>query len=254
MSGRHAITSLTPHQLSDGYGKAISNALRLLQAAMSLTTEFPEVALGLAEIGQEEIGKSLSLLAAFSLASNASAWRSFWSAWNNHELKAHRAFLYELISPLRIEIHEPRGLRKDGLATRERIKYEKEVSFYVNFEPKSGLFLSPEQAVDRLEVFNRVFTLLYLAVAAWSVKRALDEDDATFRYRAFSEIALRICSEDLYQQDMPALFTDFERRSTKHEALLRSLRARLAEGKEYLTKLIPSRPPSPSAGSCVDGA
>lgn len=236
------MTSLTPDQLTDGYGKTISTAFRLLQAAMTVTAEFPEVALGLAEIGQEETGKSLSFLAAFSPASDKSIWRWFWSAWKNHQLKAHRAFLYELISPVRIELGGPGGLRKAGLPIRGKIQHEKEVSFYVNFDPKSGRFVSPETAVDRLEVFNRVFTLLYLAVTAWSVKAALDEEEPAFRYRAFSEIALRICSDKLYQQDMPAVFAEFEQRSIKHEALMRTLRDRLAEGEEYLAKLV-SRPP-----------
>jgi AbiV family abortive infection protein len=179
--------SLTPDQLTDGYGKTISNAFRLLQAAMTLTAEFPEAALGLAEIGQEETGKSLSFLAAFSFASDKAIWRWFWSAWKNHQLKAHRAFLYELISPVHIEMHGSGVLRRAGLPIRGKIQYEKEVSFYVNFDPKSGRFVSPEKAVDRLEVFNRVFALLYLAVTAWSVKAALDEAEPTFRYRAFSE-------------------------------------------------------------------
>jgi hypothetical protein len=69
---RPGIEFLKPEQLIDGYEKAISNGFRLLQAAMSLTPEFPEIALGLAEIGQEEIGKSLSLLAAFSLGRDQS--------------------------------------------------------------------------------------------------------------------------------------------------------------------------------------
>ncbi len=250
------MTILTPDQLTDGYGKAISNAFRLLQAAMTLTAEFPEVALGLAEIGQEETGKSLSFLAAFSLPSDKSAWNWFWSAWKNHQLKAHRAFLYELISPVRIEMHGPGGFRRSGLPTRDKIEHEKEFSFYVNFDSTSGRFLSPGKAVDQLETFNRVMSLLYLAVTAWSLKAALDDAEPAFRYRAFSEIALRICSEELYQQDMPAVFAEFERRSDKHEALLRSLRGRLVEGKDYLTSLVgkPAAPPEPAPDTGLEQA
>jgi AbiV family abortive infection protein len=169
---------LKPEQLLDGYEKAISNGFRLLQAAMDLTPEFPEIALGLAEIGQEEIGKSLSFLAAFSLGRDQS-W--FWSAWKDHQLKAHRAFLYELISPVRLEMVGPGDLKRVGLPQRDKIKYEKEFSFYVNYDPKSGRFLSPEKTVELSEAANRVMTLLYLACTAWSVKAALDEADQEFR-------------------------------------------------------------------------
>jgi AbiV family abortive infection protein len=229
------MTYLTPNQLLDGYGKAISNGFRLLEASLELAPEFPEIALGLGEIGQEEIGKSLSFLAAFSLGRDQS-W--FWSAWKDHQTKAHRAFLYELISPVRLEIVGPDGPKSIGRPQREKIRHEKEFSFYVNYDSKSGRFVSPQKAVQLPETHNRVMTLLYLACTAWSVKAALDEADQEFRYKTFSEVAFRICSENLYQQDMPALFAEFERRSPQHKALSLSLGSRLVEAEDYLKSII----------------
>jgi AbiV family abortive infection protein len=216
----------------DGYGKAVSNGLRLLEASIDLTAEFPDVALGLAEVGQEEIGKSLSVLAAFSLPRDQWSW--FWSAWKNHQLKAHRAFLYELISPIRLQIRTADGVKGLGPPLRQKITHEKEFSFYVNFDPKSGRFVSPADAIAAEETHNRLATLLYLAVSAWHVKGALDEENPPFRYKAFSEIALRICSERIYQQNMPEIFAEFESRSASHERLMRAVRARLEEGKDFL--------------------
>jgi hypothetical protein len=75
----------------------------------------------------------------------------------------------------------PGDLKRVGLPQRDKIKYEKEFSFYVNYDPKSGRFLSPEKTVELSEAANRVMTLLYLACTAWSVKAALDEADQEFR-------------------------------------------------------------------------
>jgi AbiV family abortive infection protein len=233
VSAQQTNRSLTQQQLMDGYGKAVSNGLRLLEASIDLTGEFPDVALGLAEIGQEEIGKSLSILAAFSLARNQWSW--FWSAWKDHQLKAHRAFLYELISPLRLEIRTADGIRSLGPPLRQKITHEKEFSFYVNFDPQLGQFVSPANAVAAIETHNRAATLLYLAVIAWHVRAALDEENLSFRHKAFSEIAFRICSERIDQQDMPEIFAEFESRSESHKQLMTAIRTRLAEGKDFLT-------------------
>jgi hypothetical protein len=58
-------SALSIAQLLTGHEKALANALRLLGAGSSILHEYPEIAIGLFQIGQEEIGKSFSLLAAF---------------------------------------------------------------------------------------------------------------------------------------------------------------------------------------------
>jgi AbiV family abortive infection protein len=230
--------ALTFEQLLDGHEKAIITGYRLLMAAMSLVGEFPEVSLGIAELGQEEIGKSLSFLAAFGFDSHKPTWSWFWSAWRNHQLKAHRAYLYELIYPHRIETLDRDGSRLPAPSVRAKIKQEKEYSFYVNFDAASGTFKSPVDAIDLVETANRVLTLLYLASTARSVRLALDEQEKPFGYVAFSEIALRICSENLFQEDMPSLFKEFEARSTKHGKLISSLRNRLEDGRIQIEALL----------------
>src|ERR1041385_8040194 len=236
---KSVVASLTKEQLKDGYGKATANAFRLLNGALTLVPDNLPVALGLAEIGQEELGKSLSLLAAFSLPKPGFDWAWLWSGWRNHQLKAHRAFLYELISPLRLELGGP-GTRYSGLPVREKIQHEKEFSFYVNFDAKSAAFVSPEETVDLREAAGRVFTLLYLAITAIATQEALNQSDPDFRLVAFSEIAFRICSENIYQQDMPAIYADFKSQSSRHQELLNVLEDRLNQGKNILLNLIPN--------------
>jgi AbiV family abortive infection protein len=142
-------------QLREGYIQAIENAIRFLGASSDLIQAFPDKALALGQLGQEEVGRSLTLLAAFSLPSRAHAWEWFWRGWNNHQLKAHRAYLYEIISPLRIEIKGPNGRRFAGEPLRPRISQEKEAGLYVDFDASSGRFLSPSQQVSNLEATAR---------------------------------------------------------------------------------------------------
>jgi AbiV family abortive infection protein len=97
--------------LCNGYRFVVLHAFDLLTSSMSLI-ETPSACLALAELAQEELGKSLSILAAASFSSESSDWPWFWSGWRNHTLKAHRAFLYELISPVRIEGHSVDGTRR----------------------------------------------------------------------------------------------------------------------------------------------
>ena len=78
-------------------------------------------------------------------------------------------------------------MRYWGLPVREKIQHEKESSFYVNFDAKSGIFISPEATVDLREAAGRVFTLLYLAITAIATQEALNQSDTDFRLAAFSE-------------------------------------------------------------------
>jgi AbiV family abortive infection protein len=230
--------ALTYEQLVDGHEKSIVTGYWLLMAAMSLIAYFPEASLGIAELGQEEIGKSLSFLAVFNFTGNKHSWKWFWSAWKDHQLKAHRAYLYELVYPFRIDTLNRDGTKRPIPSIRPKIMQEKEYSFYVNYDASSGRFQSPESAVDITETANRVYTLFYLATTARSVRLALDDQDKPFGYLAFSEIALRICSENLFQEDMPSVFQEFERRSETHGKLISSLRTRLEDGRKSVETLL----------------
>lgn len=233
------MTAVGSEQLQEGFHKAVDNAFDLISASANLIKTVPHVALGLAEIGQEELGKSLSCLAAIALPKDAEAFKWFWSGFTDHDLKAHRALLYELISPARIQVTGPEGEIDISKSDRRRISGEKEAAFYVDFVPATGRFVSPTEAVAGHEPFHRVFTLTYLSVTARFLAEALNEADAEFRHQVFSEIAFRICSEELYQQDMPAVFAEFAGRSPRHRDLMAAVEARLAEGKAFLESLFP---------------
>lgn len=215
---------IAPASLAQGYNLSVDNALRLLASALELNETFPDKALALAQVGQEEIGKSLTMLAAFALPKNSPAWSGFWDGWHSHNLKSHRAFLYELLNPTRIELKYPDGTRFSGEPLRPSMPREKESGLYVDFDEISGLFVAPVSSVTRFEALARTATLLYLGATADATRRALMNADSMFRLSAFGEIGFRICSEHLYQQDMPEILNQFENRSSRHRLLVQDLR------------------------------
>lgn len=214
-------------QLREGYVETIENAIRFFDAATSLFQTLPDKALALGQLGQEEVGRSLTLLSGFSLPNHAHAWKWFWRGWNDHQLKAHRAYLYEIISPLRLEIGAPDGRWFAGQPLRPRISQEKEAGLYVDFDHASERFLSPSQQVSNFEAAGRTMTLAYLCATADAVRRALLAYDDSFRLPAFAQIAFRICSENIYQQEMPQLIDEFRKRTPRHEALIADLETAL---------------------------
>lgn len=159
-------------QLKDGYIKTIENAVRFFGASTGLIQAFPDKALALAQLGQEEVGRSLTLLAAFHLPTGAHPWEWFWKGWNNHQLKAHRAYMYEIISPLRLEIVTPDRVLFAGQPLRPKISQEKESGLYVDFDHASACFLSPSEQVSKFEAMARTTTLAYLCSTADAVRRA----------------------------------------------------------------------------------
>lgn len=225
-------------QLKLGYEGAIDNALRFFGAATNLCYEYPDKALALAQLGQEEVGKSLSLLAAFYLPSNIAAWQWFWKDWTAHQIKAHRAFIYELISPMRLEIQSSSGTRYSGLPLRAKIHQEKESGLYVDFDIQNMRFLCPTDTVSSFEALARTSTLFYLGATADAVRRTLFNTEENFRLSAFSEIAYRICSEEIYQQDMPKILDEFSARSGQHANLISDLKVALEANKNFFTETI----------------
>lgn len=55
------------------------------------------------------------------------------------------------------------------------------------------------------------------------MRKALILTDATFRLREFSALALKICSEQVYQQDWPDIRREFSDRSPRHKSLVDDL-------------------------------
>jgi AbiV family abortive infection protein len=232
---------ITPDALRKGFELSVSNGFSLSMSAMTLIGEFQQIALGLAQLGQEEIGKSLSILAAMCLPDTDEGWQWFWSNWRDHKVKAHRAFLYELFSPLRIELKTPKGDLLVGLSQRLSIPLEKEVAFYVNFDESTKSFVAPETSVSTEEAMNRLMSVCYLSNKAFGIYQGLEANDSKFRYSAIAEIAFRVCTENLYQQDMPKVFEEFRCRSERHDALIRALAKEFVDEKEYWQKMLPKK-------------
>ena len=230
--------ALSFDQLKHGYVQTLENGVRFFSAATELSSEFPDKALALAELAQEEIGRSLTFLAGFHIGPALSEWRWFWDGWNKHELKAHRAYLYEAISPMRIEMASPDGRRFAGEPLKPKIFQEKESGSYVDFDAASGRFVAPWEQVSMVEAMARTSTLMYLSLTADAVRRGLLTQDAEFRLRAFGEIAFRICSENLYQQDMPAVFQEFRARSPRHNSLCADLDTALSANSKFVAAAI----------------
>lgn len=224
-------------RLVEGYNLSVDNGLRLFASALDLIETFPDKVLALAQVGQEEVGKSLSILAAFVLRDDSPAWEGFWEGWQSHNLKAHRAFLYELLNPVRIELNLPDGTHFAGQPLRPSMPREKEAGLYVDFDEKSGSFVAPASSVTRLEALARTSTLCYLGATADATRRALMNADSIFRLSTFGEIALRICSEPLYQQDMPEILKEFEDRSVRHRALMDDFRTASAGTTKFFVDL-----------------
>lgn len=235
---KHKTISLDFSQIYDGFSKCVSNGMRLWEAGTMLVDKYSDISLGLYELGQEEIGKSFSFLAAFSFADGSPYWQLFWDAWKNHKVKVHRAFLYELISPFRIEVGGGETSKLSGASLREHIFHEKEFSFYVNYDYKRKTFLLPEEEVKPVECMNRGATLAYLALTASSVQIGLGEGDKEVNYKIFGGLAFRLMTEEIYQQDMPRIFAEFSKQSDQHMAILRNLHSALEEGKGNLLKIL----------------
>jgi len=223
--------------LCDGYSLAVANAFELLTSSLQLIDR-PSVGLALAELGQEELGKSLSILAATSLSSDPANWSWFWSTWRNHVVKAHRAFLYELVNPVRLEAHSPDGTRLAGASFRASLPTEKDVGIYVAYDSQNEMFVAPSAAVGPIEAYHRATTLLYLGLTARAVLKALESRPDRTWYRLFGEVAFRICSEELYQQQMPQVFAEFRARSGQHAELIETLNVFLEDARKELAELV----------------
>lgn len=225
-------------ELRRGFELAVSNAFSLVNASMILVEQIPQVALGLSQIAQEELGKSLAILAAISLPPGNPDWGSFWRDWKDHDVKAFRGFYYDLLNPARVHLRSPEGRTLLGLPRRSSIRAEKEASFYLNFNAAAGTFVAPDVDVTQEEMLNRVVTVCSLVQTAFSTHRVLEERDSEFRFRALSGLIIRAFRELLTPPQMPRVLAEFGRQSPQHRDLLDALNRCFADDKAWFTGII----------------
>lgn len=219
---------LTFKQLYEAYAKSLDNAMHLFGAGVDLLHGFPDISLGLFELGQEELGKSYTCLATMAVRKDAVNWTGFWRNWKRHDIKAGRVFYYEWLCPdVRLAfISSSDGRKMSGFPLRSEIAHEKEFSFYVNYDRHQKQFISPVESVSRVETFNRACALTGLIEIAMAVKETLDFGERERNYRTFSIIPFQVITEFHYQQDMAELYRKFSAISPYHSSLITRLEER----------------------------
>lgn len=212
-----------------GHAATIETATRLFEAASAIQSDYPDIALGLFQVAEEETGKAFSLLAAFSYGHDPALWKEFWRAWRRHECKAARAFFYEWLCPTRLAFTDSTGASVfDGQTSRSTTPAEKEAAFYVDFNETTRRFITPRDSVAPEEAMNRAVSALSHSAIAAHVKAALDMGDAEWNYRTFAVIPSRILSEFTRQEDVRGLLSEFRSRSRDHSDLVDRLEASFA--------------------------
>jgi AbiV family abortive infection protein len=247
MRRKRELHRVPPETAARGFHLAVQNGQNLFSASKVLLDANSPIALGLAQLGQEEIGKSMLLLAVVGLDDVDEAWKWFWGEWRDHRIKAHRAYLYEIIYPQRIELRGEKKRVLDGGPLRANIAHEKEAAFYVDYDPKQQIFIAPTTAVAADEPWSRMLTLAYLGLTAGAVHDALLEnpEEIQFRFSSFSEIAFRLCTEKIFQQDMPAIVAEFGARSDRHGLFTASLQRHLDSIKLRSPRQLPDKDENP---------
>lgn len=234
--------ALTFDQLYEGHDKTVRNAERLFEAGTGIFKDYPDIALGLYELGQEEIGKSFSFLAAFAYGPTDPGWQDFWETWRDHRTKAYRAFFYEWFSPTRLTVSE----ELDGFPRKPSIEREKEASFYVDYLRTTGRFVSPAEQTDALETANRSALLISHVVTASYIKIALDQGDQRWNYTTFGALPAFILSRCPRQEAMPMILDRFAARSDRHRLLVDNVGGSLRNGAAWLRDLNATKTTSPS--------
>lgn len=186
-------------EIEDLFLASIENANSLLDIAIkNLESSNSHISLGLSEIALEEIGKSYTCLAYYSVSEVVDDWSTFWNEWRSHVVKAHRAFLYEFFCLVRMEIENS---DKYIPSKRSLIPHEKEASFYVDFDETTRKAIIPSIEVEKEEIFNRVASVIGPLNAAMLVREKFKNKPEDYK-RAFSEYAWFTLTHDIYQQDV----------------------------------------------------
>lgn len=197
--------NLEKEELLSLFRHSIENAHSLYVAANNIATSksssSKHPALGLAELALEELGKSYSCLAHYSISDILDDWNPFWKDWRSHETKAHRAFLYEFFSVLRLELYNTET--NEAIPTKNRpFSKEKELAFYVDINKQDRKIFVPSEEVSDVDVLNRISSLLGIISTALYVLDWMQSDKEESFKDAISEYAYTVLTREFYLQDV----------------------------------------------------
>ncbi len=208
------MNNLTSKELVTLFLELIENATQLLNSAISLSgTDEKHVSLGLAEIALEEIGKSFTCLAYYSVADSMKDWTAFWKDWKDHKSKAHRAFLYEYFSTIRVELKD----KPDYFPSkRHAIPHEKEVSFYIDFDKSKREIIIPKTTIDQVEIFSRITSIFGLLNSSMLVRDLLKNKSKEYK-KAVSGYAFLVMTSGISQIEAEELLPKLKDGVEEHE-------------------------------------
>ncbi len=217
---------LKKEELLELFKHSVDNAYTLFLTAKKIALDeeasqkYP--ALGLAELALEELGKSYSCLAQYSISDELKDWKQFWVDWKKHDVKAHRAFFYELFSVTRIEIEDPE-LNKSFPTLKNKFSQEKEFAFYVDIDKGNRKILIPKNEISDVEVIGRVVSLWGLFNSALYIVDWMISDRAEEFKNAISDYAYRTLNTEMYQQDVENVIKSMKSSSVNYNDGLESI-------------------------------
>ncbi len=231
---------LTREQVIDGFRLCLQNVGDLQQGALATVSVARAVALALAQVAQEELGKSMLLLCAATFQDKAD-WREFWRRWNNHDAKASMAAWYEWIDPLRMSVRDEHGRQFDGIPVRGRYSYEKEAGLYVDFDDEFGAFVLPAWRVPAVEAFGRIGAMGSLALTAAGIHDVIMHQESDFRFDFLSRHVRRLWRGFVSQEEMMTTLSATRSESDRHERLVLELEATFQENRAGLRNSLSRR-------------
>lgn len=208
------MNNLTPEELEALFLELIENAIQLLNSAISLSgTDEKHGSLGLAEIALEEIGKSFTCLAYYSVADSMKDWAAFWKDWKDHKAKAHRAFLYEYFSTIRVELKD----KPDYFPSKRHvIPHEKEASFYIDFDKSKREIIIPKTTIDQVEIFSRITSIFGLLNSSMLVRDLLKNKSEEYK-KTVSRYAFLVMTSGISQIEAEELLPKLKDGIEEHE-------------------------------------
>jgi AbiV family abortive infection protein len=227
---------LTRAQILQGYRLCLENADDLKLVCMPVAERSHAAALAIAQIAQEELGKSMLLLCAITFSEQAE-WRDFWKRWRDHDLKAHMASWYEWIDPLRVGLVHDSGAVLDGIPIRSRFSAEKEAGLYVDYDENEEAFVAPSMQVSPQEAVSRLMAMGSLALTATSLFDVIMSGETDFRAEIMSRHMRLLWDGFRLQQDMNSVLRALSLQSEAHARFIEELDRTFQQNREMLRQI-----------------